>query len=123
MSDIAALLAVPAVRSWYLAFCFAVMVLPMIGLSVWYHRNIRATPGGRALMKRQNQSHHPARGSLWGAVRSMRDASRLVKDIGNDAYGVEARRMQTVVYWFVGLWLIANVICFGILIWADELNR
>jgi len=123
MPDIAALLANAEVRSWYLIFCFAVMFVPMIGLSLWYHLNIRSTSGGRALMDRQNRSHLSSHRSMWDAAKSLGGATDMARDIEHGKYGGDARRMQTIVWWVVGLWLIANVVCFGILIWADEVNK
>ena len=123
MSEIASLLAIPAVRGWYLAICFAVMILPMVGLALWYHRNIGATPGGRALMDRQRQSHHPVRRGIWGATKNLAEAFRMGRDIEHGTYGDDAKRMQMIVYWVVGLWLVASVVCFGVLIWADEVNK
>ncbi len=123
MSGIASLLTDPAVRGWYLVFCFAVMILPMVGLALWYHRNIHSTPGGRALMERQNRSRYGVRRGIRGAFKNASEAGDMARDIERGAYGRDARRLQTIVYWVAGFWLLANVACFGILIWADEINR
>ena len=123
MSGIASPLADPAVRSWHLVFCFAVMILPMVGLAIWYHRNINGTPGGRALMERQNRSRYGVRRGARGARENFREAGDLARDIERGAYGDDARRLQTIVYWVAGFWLLANLACFGVLIWADEINR
>jgi hypothetical protein len=121
MQSIANALSDPVARGWYLAFCFALMVLPMIALSAWYHLGIRRTAGGRALMKRQ--TGNPARSSITGAVRSTAEAGRMARDIAAGKYGAEVRAMQNRTYVIVALWLVANVVAFGILFWADEINR
>jgi hypothetical protein len=47
----------------------------------------------------------------------------LAADIASGKYGDATRMMQNRVYWFIGLWLLAKVTGFGILFWADEVNR
>ena len=116
-------LADPTTRLWYLAFCFAVMVLPMIALGYWYHSRINSTPGGRRLMKRQARSAPRPRGSLDQAARNLSDAESMSRDIEAGRYGLGARQMQRRVYWIVGIWVLANVLAFGILLWADEVHR
>jgi len=74
-------------------------------------------------MDRQNSSRFAARGSLWSAVKNFREASGMMADIKHGRYGSDADRMQRTVYWLTGIWIIAIVVCFGILIWADELNK
>lgn len=117
------LLADPAIRGNYLIFCFALMVLPMIGLALWYHSNINKTEGGRQLMRRQNASRVQTKGSINTAYRNVNEASSLARDIESGAYGEDAKAMQHKVYWVVGLWVVAITVAFGILIWADEVNR
>lgn len=113
----------PAVRDWYILGCFALMVAPMILLTVWYHSNIGKTEGGRRLMQRHNQSPINPRGSLNQATRSVREAGAMAGDIEKGAYGTEARSMQHKVYLVCGLWALANIAAFGLIIWADEVNR
>ncbi|HUS97668.1 MAG TPA: hypothetical protein VMX97_13085 [Hyphomicrobiaceae bacterium] len=113
----------PTVRGWYLIFCMALLVLPMIALSYWYHSRINRSSGGRQLMKRQNRTPARPTRSLSQAARGMTDAADLARDIAAGKYGEVARRMQNKVYLFCGLWLLANTIAFGILFWADEVNR
>lgn len=99
-------------RSSYLIFAFAVMVLPMAALSWWYHTNIRKMPGGRALMQRQN-----------AAPRHLASGVQMASEISRGKYGDAAKQMQTRVYWIVGLWVVALIVVFGLLLWADEVNR
>jgi hypothetical protein len=123
MDDLARAFADPAVRGWYLAFCFALLVLPMVAMAIWYHLNIKKTPGGRALMDEQNSRRVRAHGSPGDAIRNLVHASGMAGDIASGKYGVAARTMQTRVYWISGAWLAANVVAFGLLLWADEVNR
>jgi hypothetical protein len=58
-----------------------------------------------------------------GAQRDLPEASEMAKDIAAGRYGDVARAMQNRVYWFFGLWVLANAIAFGLLLWADEVNR
>ena len=51
----------PTFRLWYIGGGMLLLVVPMLCLSYWYHRNIGSsgehgsamTPGGRRLMQRQ----------------------------------------------------------------------
>lgn len=113
----------PAVRDWYILGCFALMILPILALTFWYHSNIGKTEGGRRLMERQNKSHVNPRGSLNQATRSVREAGGMAGDIESGAYGTDARSMQHKVYWTAGLWALVNIIAFGLIIWADEVTR
>jgi hypothetical protein len=56
-------------------------------------------------------------------VGGMSDAFSMARDIAACKYGNTARMMQNRIYWFIGFWLLANMIGFGILLWADEVNR
>ncbi|WP_068460750.1 hypothetical protein [Hyphomicrobium sulfonivorans] len=96
----------------------AILILPMIALSIWYHRNIKKTEGGRRLMGQQALTA-PIVGSLSGFATGL----SLGKAIEQGRYGDHARKMQHRVYWVTGLWFAALVIYFGLFIWADELNR
>jgi hypothetical protein len=123
MDDILRSLGDPTIRNWYLTFCFAVMVLPMIVLACWYHTRIRRTPGGRRLMEEQNRIGVRLHAGIFTAILGLKKGSGMMKDIAGGRYGAEARSMQNRVYWITGIWVIANVILFGLLIWADEFNR
>lgn len=113
----------PAVRDWYILGCFALMVAPMVLLTIWYNLNIGKTEGGRRLMERQNRSRIEPRGSLSGAAHSVREASSMAGSIEKGDYGTQARSMQHKVYWAAGLWALANIVAFGLIIWADAINR
>ncbi|ODS02999.1 hypothetical protein AUC71_12150 [Methyloceanibacter marginalis] len=112
----------PTVRGWYLIGCLALLLLPMMALAVWFHRGIRHSPGGRALMQRQRGARTCA-----GDARRRRlhagDGASIMRDINAGRYGQHAKAMMTRVYWFTGAWVVVNAIAFGILIWADEINR
>ena len=86
----------PTIRSWYLAFCVALMALPMVGLAWWYHAAIRKTEGV--------------------------EAAAMARDIASGKYG-KAGTIQNRVYWMAGLWVLANFVVLSLLLWADEVNR
>ena len=113
----------PTVRGWYLIGCLALLLLPMMALAVWFHRGIRHSPGGRALMQRQRGARTWARGTLADAAYNAGDGASIMRDINAGRYGQHAKAMMTRVYWFTGAWVVVNAIAFGILIWADEINR
>ncbi len=124
MKAIAEALSDPATRQAYMIFCFALMVLPMIALAVWYHTRINRTAGGRALMERQNKSDvTPLPYRAGRAAGLFQEAGSMASGIAAGKYGANAKSMQTIVYWVCGLWVIANAVAFGILLWADEINR
>src|SRR4051794_1073426 len=95
------------------------MVLPMIGIQWWYSTSIGKTEGGRRLMQRQGQ-----RPPMPGVVqRNLGEAAAMARDIASGKYGKAARTTQNRVYWMAGLWVLANFVAFGLLLWADEVNR
>lgn len=110
-------LADPVVHGWYLTFCVAVMIVPMTVLAIWYHSSIRRSEGGRALMRRQSQNTpfrlRPGIGAGIGMAR----------DIEAGRFGVRAKAMQRMVYWVCGAWIVVLVVCFSLLIYADEVNK
>jgi hypothetical protein len=111
------------IRGWYLVICFAMLVLPMIALTYWYHSRMHLTEGGRDLMKRQAGTPARRGGGLGQVAGGISEAISMARDIASGKYGNAARMMQNRVYWLIGFWLLANVIGFGILLWADEVNR
>lgn len=118
METIAHWLADPTTRTLYLVVALAVMIVPMIVLALWYHGKIGADEGGRRLMEDQAANAPTPR---WAGNPSR--TVEMARDIAGGAYGEHARRMQIKVYWLVGAWIIANIIVFGVLLWADEINR
>ena len=108
----------PTFRLWYVAGGLVLLAGPMIWLAIWYHANIGKSAGGRALMRRQNRNRPLAR-----SVGGLGDAAGMGRDIAAGKYGDDARRMQTRVYWIAGLWVVALIVYFGFLIWADEITR
>jgi hypothetical protein len=123
MDAIAQALADPSVRGWYLVFCLTLMYLPLVGLAIWFHRNIKKSAGGRALMARQRGSNVRARASLGDAALTAGEGVSMARDISAGRYGKQAKTMMTRVYWITGIWVALNAVTFGILIWADEINR
>ncbi|ODS00448.1 hypothetical protein AUC69_00850 [Methyloceanibacter superfactus] len=123
MDAIAHALADPGTRSWYLIGCLALLALPMAALAIWFHRGIKQSSGGRALMRRQRGARTWARGSLADAAYNAGDGVSIMQDIRAGRYGQHAKAMMTRVYWITGAWVLLNTIAFGILIWADEINR
>jgi hypothetical protein len=123
MDTVLRALADPTIRGWYVVICFAMLVLPMIVLTYCYHSRIHLTEGGRELMKRQAATPARLGGRLGQIVGGISEAISMARDIASGKYGDATRMMQNRVYWFIGLWLLANLIGFGILFWADEANR
>lgn len=103
----------PTFRFWYVNIGFAIMVLPMAVLSWWYHSNIKRTPGGQALM-----AEHRSVGS-----RNVAGGRRMMRDVARGKYGGMARHMQNRVAWVCGIWVLVLVVYFGLVLWADEVNR
>ncbi len=108
----------PNVRLAYVTGGMVLMVVPMLWLSIWYHRKIGSSPGGRALMQRQAKSQ-----PLTGTFRGVGDAIPIMRDISAGRYGQHARKLQRRVYWVAGVWIAVQIVYFGLLFWADELNR
>ena len=123
MDGVANALGDPATRGWYVIFCFAMLVLPMIALTYWYHSRIKRTAGGRELMERQAETPAHLGGGLDQAIGGLSEAFSMARDIAAGKYGSTARMMQNRIYWVIGVWVLANIIGFGILLWADEVNR
>lgn len=97
-----------------LILMFAWMILPMIGLALWYHGNIGGTEGGRRLMAKQNRNAPiPRVNPKLGA------GLKMGRDIEAGAYGDTARRMQHKVYWSIALWLGSFAGVFALMLWVD----
>ena len=123
MDAIVQALADPAVRGGYLMACFAVLILPIVALSVWFHRRIGKNAGGRQLMERQRGARTWARGSLADAAYNAGDGLSIMRDVHAGRYGQQTKTLMGRVYWFVATWIALNAVAFGVLIWADEANR
>ena len=115
-AGIAGTIASIALSDGYLIFCMALMVLPMLGLAVWYHGRIHDTEGGQRLMQRHNARPVRSKGSINEAYRNLDEGAAMAADIEQGAYGQDVKAMQHKVYWFCGLWLLANIVAFGVLI-------
>ena len=115
MQSVAGVLADPLTRTVYLVFCGMLLVAPMIVLAIWYRARIRRMPGGDAVQREQARI----------GVRTSRDwqAIGLVREIAAGRYGAEIRTLLNTVYIVAAIWVLLNAAFFGILIWADEVNR
>lgn len=108
MQDFAAwLVTSETVSLIYALFMVAVMALPMIGLSVWYHGGIKKTPGGRKLMADQNSSANRPVLHAPGAnpFSQFKAALGLHSGIMSGSYGEDAKRKQIIVYKVCAAWL------------------
>ncbi len=74
-------------------------------------------------MQRQQGARTWARASLADAAYNAGDGVSIIQDINAGRYGQHAKAMMRRVYWCTGAWVVLNAIAFGILIWADEINR
>ncbi len=114
-------LADPAIFTAYMVFALAVLIVPMIMLSLWYHKSVRRSAGGRALMNEQNAEPPLAHAAFLS--RNFTTAARLHRRISSGVFGKQVQNLQNRVYWLTGLWVLANVIVFGILIWAGPVKQ
>lgn len=95
----------------YIAAMMAVMVGPMVLLTIYYHANISRSDGGKALMREQAK-HAP--GVSGGTAANLGATGRMAKDISAGRYGQSVRRLQNKTYLFVALWLAANIVMWAI---------
>lgn len=72
MHAIAIALADPVVRAVYLVFCFAVLIVPMIVLAIWYGAQLARTAAGDAARRKQARIG-TGLGSLGPALDFCRD--------------------------------------------------
>ncbi len=112
----------PVFQNIYLVAAFALMVGPMIVLTIWYHGTINRTSGGQALMREQER-HNKGGRTPSGAARNLKGGAGMARDIAKGAYGEDVRRLQNRTYVYVLAWVAANVIVFGALIWAQDYNQ
>jgi hypothetical protein len=98
-SSIAEALSDPGFRDLYLIFCVALFFLPMVVLSIWFHRGINKSPGGRQFMERQRGSRVWVRGSLPDAAYNAGDGVSIMRNISSGRYGNRAKMMMGRVYW------------------------
>lgn len=117
MESLARWTAGDGVRDLWLILSCAVLILPMVGLSVWYHRQIGRTVGGRRLMADQN-AHRPRVGDP-----GLRAGGRMARKIRSGSYGRHARRLHNRVYLWVALWLVSCTILFGLMVWGSALEQ
>jgi hypothetical protein len=99
----------------YLGVLVAVMVLPMVMLTRWYHGNINETEGGQKLMKRQNAGRVGPH-----SLRGTGDAVGMARDIASGRYGEDVKRMQNRVYVVCLAWIVGIAAVAGPLIYAQS---
>lgn len=112
----------PLFLNVYMVVGMVILVGPMALLTFWYHRKANQSEGGRALMREQ-EKYNKGGHTLPGAVANLPGAAQMARDISKGVYGADVRRQQHYTYVFSGLWLLANVIVFGALIWAQDVNK
>ena len=99
----------------YIGVLLATMILPMMYLSSWYHKEAAKTVGGKELMEDQNSAEFHARrgttltdtGTLSQAKGNFQRADKLNAEIMSGKYGSHAKQLQIQIYKFVGVWLLA----------------
>ncbi|ODS03000.1 hypothetical protein AUC71_12155 [Methyloceanibacter marginalis] len=52
MNAIAQSLADPTVRGWYLGFCLALVLLPLVAMALWYRRRAKQNSVDRSMLLR-----------------------------------------------------------------------
>lgn len=115
MDCIASALADPVGRTVYLVFCVLLLVAPMTALAIWYRVRIRRLPGAQALEREQE--------SVGVRTSRIRQAIGMARDVAAGRYGADVRALFNTLYVAVAIWALVNVVAFGVLIWADEVNR
>lgn len=105
----------------YILLIAAVVLLPMIALARWYHRNIGRTEGGRRLMREQRRNQGVTHGP--GALSNLPRAAEMARDISRGEYGPRANRMQRRVYVLVTVWLVVAGVVAGAGIYFMEAAR
>ncbi len=104
----------PSFRLWYLVIGLALLVLPPIVMALWYHRKSRETAAGRDLMKRQNR---------MGVRAPPRQVAAMARDIAVGRYGADVASQQRWTYVFFLCWFLVNAAYFGLMIYADAVNK
>lgn len=114
MHDTLAALANSWVFDALIFLLIAVIVVPMVGLALWYHGTIGSSEGGRRLMEKQRANAPiPRLNPKLGAGLEM---GRAI-EAGN--YGPHAKRTQHTAYKVVALWLLAAGVVFALSMWLD----
>ncbi len=115
MHAIAYALADPIVRTVYLGFCFALLIVPIAAIAAWYRARVRRLPASEAVAREQARI----------GVRTWRfwQVVGFARDIAAGRYGTEIRERLNTLYLLAAAWAVLNAVAFSILIWADEANR
>jgi hypothetical protein len=123
MDAISRALADPAVRGLYVAACFVMTIVPAAAVAWWYHSRIRATPGGRRLMTIQDFWYVRGGYDRRGRRNDVRATGLIIDGLQRGAFGPQAARRTRQAVTAFGLWAAVLAVMFGVLIWADEVNR
>lgn len=118
LKDLVAFLQQDAVQPYYIGLCMATMILPMLGLAIWFHRRIGNTEGGRRLMRDHDKVPPTRTRSPITAGRQLGHAAAMLKGINAGAYGSEVKATYRVVWIVVALWLAANALVWGLPLYA-----
>ena len=98
------------VISGYGFFMMGVVIVPMIGLAIWYHLRINNTEGGRRLMGEHNEQQ----ARMQGQAQDLVGAFRMIKGINRGAYGEEVQKIYKIMWRVLAYWLLAIAIVGGI---------
>jgi hypothetical protein len=82
MDAIAQSLADPTIRSWYLGFCLALVLLPLVGLWLYYRKRLQADAVDKAMLLRVSLLT-----LLWMVVNAVALGVLLWADTVNSAAG------------------------------------
>ena len=110
------------VLPFYMMLCIAVMVLPMLGLAIWVHRGIGRTEGGRRLMRDHGNAPMRSRSPVHSA-RQIGQAAAASKAVNAGYYGQTVKSTYKTVWVIVGLWLLANILVWGLPIYGQAINN
>ncbi|MEM7299591.1 MAG: hypothetical protein AAF468_00785 [Pseudomonadota bacterium] len=122
----------PEVGLYWLVFSMAVLVLPVIAITIWYHRAIAQDEGGQALMEEQNRVGVRLRSANDGARthaqrqkdrQRIKDTKRMAADISSGKYGDQAKAIQNRMYLYFLYWIVATVLVFTPFLWGISLNQ
>jgi len=93
----------------------ALMLLPMLGLSRWYHASMRRTARGRAAVERQR--------AIGPYARELGAGLNLGRALTRGRYGGAAQAIYKRALLFTAVWIAVVTVWWGLLIWADEMNK
>lgn len=117
LENLALWAASPDISGYWFFASFAVFIVPMVWLAVWYHEGIEKTKRGKELMERHtNAGAHKFNPKLS-------EGMGMARDVADGHYGSHVKSMQNRAYLVTAIWVVANVFMFGIVIWGQELAK